>query len=272
MGDDLGSDDEYLRELVTETSSPTANDRSSHSAKTETGSGSKKRNRSNSEDSGSHDGINATKRPFTKVLFESSRNLERESAETQCAFLSTALMHNLSKVEGDAVVLPKLFPHYFRTSTKDSLASRLSDVLSTKKLKHWNQVGSPMVVIICISARRAVAVLKELAFLKVRAAKLFAKHMEVDQQRTLLRNAPFGLAVGTPHRILALCQPSDDNPKEQPALRMDASQLVVLDSHVNPKGFTVCSLPDTAPTCMELLRHHVLPLLANRKDLKLAFF
>jgi hypothetical protein len=129
-----------------------------------------------------------------------------------------------------------------------------------------------MVFIVCISARRAVAVLKELAFLKVRAAKLFAKHMQVDQQRAMLRSAPFGLAIGTPHRILALCQPSDDNQKETPALRLDKTQLVVLDSHVNPKGFTVSSLPDTAPACMELLRNHVLPSLSSRKDLKLAFF
>jgi hypothetical protein len=123
-----------------------------------------------------------------------------------------------------------------------------------------------MVLVVCVSARRAVAVLKELAGLKLRAAKLFAKHMDVSQQRTMLTQQAYGLAVGTPNRLLALCQ------GDEPALNLNHTSIIILDSESNPKGYTVCTLPDTAGDCMELLRLHVLPQFKKRKDIQIAMF
>ena len=106
--------------------------------------------------------------------------------------------------------------------------------------------------------------LKELAPFKVRAAKLFAKHMQVAQQEQWLRETPFPIAVGTPHRLQVLC--------EKGALRLNHTKLIVLDAHKDSKNFTVCTLPDTAPHCSEFLREQVLPALNERpKELKLAF-
>ena len=121
--------------------------------------------------------------------------------------------------------------------------------------------------------------MKELASLKVRAAKLFPKNGSVTEQQSQLAQQGIGLAVGTPHRLLQLASGekndvNDSNKKGgQNCLSLfDRTQLVVLDCELSHKQFTVCTLPDTAPHCMGLLRESILPQLKKRKDCKIAFF
>jgi len=259
-GDDLGSDDEFLNPSISDTFETSLVEKLTAA---EEDSDKNKRKRSHSNDDDSVDEI-PTKKSSARVLIEAGRNLQNESAEVQCAFLSTALAHEIQLRGHTMDKLPKLTTFHFVTSPESTLEARLRSAISLKKMKKWKVIKSPMVLIVCVSARRAVAVLKELASLNIRAAKLFAKHMNVNQQRDLLSQQAYGLAVGTPHRLLALC--NDDS------LNLKNTQLVVLDSETNPKGFTVCTLPDTAGDCMELLRQGVLPQLKRRKDLKLAMF
>ena len=120
-------------------------------------------------------------------------------------------------------------------------------------------------VVICVSARRAVQVLKELAPIKARAAKLFPKNGSISEQLKELADAPFGIAVGTPHRIHGLCRGEDST-----ALTLRHTQLVVFDSHLNDKQYSVLTLPDTAPSCVEFLVHSVAPELRQRKDIRMA--
>lgn len=127
-------------------------------------------------------------------------------------------------------------------------------------------------LIVCLSARRAVAVLKGLAPLGVRAAKLFPKNGPVAEQRQQLSSGGFGIAVGTPHRLRQLTAAADGGQHHRRALTLDRTQLVVLDCELSHKQFTVCTLPDTAPHCMGLIRDSVLPELKKRKDCKIAFF
>jgi U3-containing 90S pre-ribosomal complex subunit len=126
-------------------------------------------------------------------------------------------------------------------------------------------------VIVCLSARRAVAILKDLSMWKVRVAKLFPKNGSVEEQTKQLSTTAFGIAVGTPHRFLSLCQASRDPKKGYPSL-LDKVNLIVLDSEVSNKQYTVCTLPDTAPQCMELLTNFAIPQMMEREDLHLAFF
>ena len=124
--------------------------------------------------------------------------------------------------------------------------------------------------------------LKELASLKVRAAKLFPKNGSVTEQRQQLAQHGIGLAVGTPHRLLQLAMGVEDDEaavdgkkyaeKRICSALLDRTQLVVLDCEPSHKQFTVCTLPDTAPHCMALLREAILPQLKKRKDCKIAFF
>ena len=260
-GDDLGSDDEYLNPSLSGTDASSFLEKLD---KTEETSSNKRRR----DDSGGDESVDKmpSKKSSSHILIETGRDLANESAEVQCAFLQKALTHEV-QLRGNSVdKLTKLMPSHFSTSKESTLEARMRGAVSMKKLRKYKTLKSPMVLIVCLSARRAVAVLKELASLKLRAAKLFAKHMDVSQQRTMLTQHAYGLAVGTPHRLLALCQ------EDEPALNLNHTSLVILDSHVSPKGYTVCTLPDTAGDCMELLRQIILPQLKKRKDLQIAIF
>jgi U3-containing 90S pre-ribosomal complex subunit len=218
------------------------------------------------------------------LLLEASRSLQ--TTEQQAAFLSASLLHySLTTTNQDPEISLDAATH-FVASDKATLVERLKDVISSKKLKNKNKnkmqnsrnsnVASPTVVIICQSARRAVAILKECAALNMRVAKLFPKNGSVESQMAQLRNStvtttPFGLAVGTPHRLQQLCQ-------AEHGLSFSKTQLVVLDCHASPKGFTVCTLPDTAPHTMSLLRDYVVPELllfkkerGHKDNIRLAF-
>jgi hypothetical protein len=124
---------------------------------------------------------------------------------------------------------------------------------------------------VCLSARRAVAILKELAPLKVRSAKLFPKNGSVSDQQQQLGAAAFGVAVGTPHRLCQLAAAATvggggggtvsthaPDSKNGP-LSLEHSKLLIFDCHVSQKQFTVCTLPDTAPHCAMLVREYVAP-------------
>jgi len=150
------------------------------------------------------------------------------------------------------------------SSEDDSgIAKRIQSIVSKKKLKKWKEKDSPCVVILALSARRAVQVLKELAPLNVRAAKLFAKHITIEEQVKQLQESPFPVAVGTPHRILALAKLG--------ALSFEKTLCVALDTSVNDKKFSVYTLPDTVPHTQDLLREFVHPEFLKRRDLRLAF-
>jgi hypothetical protein len=127
------------------------------------------------------------------------------------------------------------------------------------------------VQIVSISARRAVAILKEISILKVRAAKLFPKNGSIDEQAQQLSSLAFGIAVGTPHRLLSLCR-SDRNVKHTSLNLLDRANLLVFDSNVTNKQYSVCTLPDTAPYCIELLNDFAIPQMRQRGDLHVAFF
>jgi hypothetical protein len=273
-GDDLGSDDEFLTETISDSvqaaASPIPRD---NVVVTE----SKKRKLSDAEGATAAAGDDVEvevddekeaagkRKKGAKVLLAAGRDLEEQTADQQAAFLSTALSHQ-SLMDSNTEILPedKILPHHFRTSSKDTLYERLKDGVAIKRMKKWKNAKSPCVVVVCISAKRAVAVLKELSVTKVRAAKLFAKHMNITEQAEQLSSSPFGLAVGTPNRLRALCEGGD--------LSFAHTQLVVFDCQVSNKAFTVCTLPDTAPDCMSLLRDSVVPQLKKRKDIRLAFF
>jgi protein CMS1 len=261
-GDDLGSDDEFLIEQISDAAhvqAPTARD---NVAVTE----SKKRKLSDTaDDDDKVEDPDKKKKSFTKVLLAAGRNLEEQTAEQQAAFLSTALRHQILMTSNeDLAAESKLLQHHFRTSSKETLLERLKDGVAIKRMKTWKNIKSPCVVVICISAKRAVEVLKELSGTKVRAAKLFAKHMKLAEQSEQLQTIPFGLAVGTPNRLRALCDGGD--------LSFAHTQLVILDCQVSNKAFTVCTLPDTAPDTMSLLSEFAVPQLKKRKDIRLAFF
>jgi len=243
-----------------------------------------------------------------KLLLEAARGIAKENTDVQAAFLWTCYTHALrmkgkevnedDKFQADHFYAPGNVPKKNK-SQKQSQSSKKKNrgegglsmatylkggaLTSMKRLKKWKHTGSPMVLIVCISARRAVQVLKQLSPLNIRAAKLFAKHMDLDEQITMLRANSFGIAVGTPNRLLKLLESgsigsgrggsdSDDSGDSGPpgALNLDGTELLVIDNNEDSKAFTVCTMNDTAPDLMQFLHKAVVPQMRKRKTIKIA--
>ena len=249
-----------------------------------------------------------------KLLLEAARGIAKEKTDVQAAFLWTCYTHALrmkgkevnedDKFEADQFYAPGTISKKNKSQKQSqsskknkggegdgpmSMATYLKGgaLTSMKRLKKWKHTGSPMVLIVSISARRAVQVLKQLSPLNVRAAKLFAKHMDLDEQITMLRTNSFGIAVGTPNRLLKLAESGgnggdgsgsdsddsdDDSGSTGGALSLDGTELLVIDNHEDSKAFTVCTMNDTAPDLMQFLHKAVVPQMRKRKTLKIAMF
>ncbi|KAG7357083.1 U3-containing 90S pre-ribosomal complex subunit [Nitzschia inconspicua] len=142
-----------------------------------------------------------------------------------------------------------------KNTHSNNFMDRLLCWISKKQLKKIIARKSPKMIIVCLSARRCVAVLKDLVPLRLRVAKLFPKQGTIDDQARQLETTDFGLAVGTPHRIKELL--------EKESLSLNGTALFGLDVYENDKRFSVYTLADTAVPTQELLRDHVYPQCCN---------
>jgi len=254
-GDDLASDDEFLDQSWNGDEPATVAEESRYADDAPT----KKRTVSDLPDSDSDENIGKgrssnkknkqdTKGSPAKILLEAGRGISEQKPDVQAAFLSTCFKHWL------------LLEHKFESSDFLSLSRdrALEDgtfiskfkrtVSSMKRLKKWKVNQSPMVLIVCVSARRAVSILKDVSSLNVRAVKLFAKHMCIEDQTLMLKKNAYGIAVGTPNRLLKLFETrgSDDCIDGTNALSLALTEVVIVDSWEDNKRFTVCTMNDTA--------------------------
>jgi hypothetical protein len=258
-GDDIGDDDYLLAPVEADGDSDDDQELQKKSADVVDGKDSKrKRDQDESVDVASKSANKVESKKKRKGgLLDLGRNLEDATTEKQVNFLTKWTETNFYPNQ-----LASCVPSTDHDQT--SFFERLKSVVSKKKLKKWNE-KSPMVLIVCLSARRAVSILKELAPSKIRVAKLFAKHMTIEDQESMLHGSTFGIGVGTPHRLLTLARGNSAT------LSLQKTQLIILDTHVNPKNFSVYTLPDTAPDTQLFLTEIVQPEMKTRKDLRIAF-
>ncbi|KAI7868292.1 U3-containing 90S pre-ribosomal complex subunit-domain containing protein [Spinellus fusiger] len=107
-------------------------------------------------------------------------------------------------------------------------------VAGHKKLsKKPRELASPVVLVLTHSAVRAVDLVRSLKEFNETAkiAKLFAKHLKVEEQVTFLKTHPIHIGVGTPNRLNTLL--------EQGHLKLDRLELVAVDTERNAKRFNV---------------------------------
>lgn len=261
-GDDLGSEDEFLVEDVG--SDPS--DSSSEESDTEEDAQQEGATTNPKSD------LKLSKRapsPNSLENVESSSKKRKRGGDDQLRDLGSDIRDSPAELQAKLIAKfagVAFLPSHIAISTEENapgMMKRIQGIISKKKLKQWKNKESPCVLVVCISARRAVQVLKELAPFNVRVAKLFAKHITIEEQVKQLNDSSFGLAVGTPHRILTLAQ--------QGALSMSQTQCVVLDTYQNDKRFSVYTLPDTVPHSQALLKDYVFPYCQKQKGPRLAF-
>ena len=272
-GDDLGSDDEYFVAPIRGDVSDDDDD--SVVAKRRGGAGTKKRKQAEGESIDGNDGLEGpTSSEKTKKQKKKQRHgdgsqqklrsfghrIVEESVSKQAELLSefTGVSFASQNIASERPDQQQKQPQKSHDSDSDgddndfSASERLISLISKKQLKKPCQgpkASSPRVLILSISARRAVAILKELAPLKIQIAKLFPKQGSCQEQARQLSETNFCVAVGTPQRINELLQ--------RDALRLSQTQLVLLDTFQNDKRFSVYTLPDTSKFCVDILKDHV---------------
>ncbi|KAK3190665.1 hypothetical protein K4F52_003356 [Lecanicillium sp. MT-2017a] len=101
--------------------------------------------------------------------------------------------------------------------------------------------GAPHTIIVAGAGLRAADIVRSVrkfASKDIVVAKLFAKHMKVDEQVKLLNSARVSIAVGTPARLSELV--------ENGALVLDGLHRIVVDaSHIDQKKRGVLDMKDT---------------------------
>ncbi|RUS20075.1 U3-containing 90S pre-ribosomal complex subunit-domain containing protein [Jimgerdemannia flammicorona] len=128
------------------------------------------------------------------------------------------------------------------TSYKKKLVVKPSDDI---------QRGAPVVLILTSSAIRAVDVIRAMTEFQKQAkvAKLFAKHLKLEEQIAFLNNTIVNVAVGTPARVMKLIE-------ESGALKLDRLELVVVDCDKDKKEFTIFDLLEVREYLFKFLGTH----------------
>ncbi|KAJ1924470.1 cms1 ribosomal small subunit, partial [Tieghemiomyces parasiticus] len=185
--------------------------------------------------------------------------------EAQASFMNHKLRHAFKGISQLELEGASFKSSYFIDSS-DFVNPRTPSVLPDWFGKYGNVTfggsrvkvakGTPKVLIITCHANRATELIRESRKLapKVQVAKLFARHMKIEEQRKLLKKFHTDVAVGTPNRILKLM--------EDPAsLTLGRTELIILDCFRDGKDRMVVDMPDCSQDLFILFRQFFLPQL-----------
>ncbi|OVA01648.1 hypothetical protein BVC80_9073g86 [Macleaya cordata] len=177
---------------------------------------------------------------FFLDCFQSAINIKFSSLELE-SFKDTCIVESPKGLEQDADSLFKHMKAAFGTSWRE--------VLTEGQLEGIIDPGSPAVLVISTSALRSLELLRGLRPLtkECRAAKLFAKHMKIVEQVTLLKSR-VNIASGTPSRIKKLI--------DMDVLGISRLAVIVLDMHTDAKGYSLFSLPQVSDEFWDLYKSH----------------
>jgi len=163
------------------------------------------------------------------LLIETGRDIHKFDTEVQATFLWTCVTHFLNKPPSSTE--RNIHSNSFISSSSNGNDNNNNNhnmsyflkqhYTSCKKLKNWKYNQSFKVIIVCISARRAVSILKNIGPLKISIAKLFPKHMSLPMQKDALEKNNYGVAIGTPNRLLKLWQ--------EGAFHLKKTDFIVMD-------------------------------------------
>lgn len=126
-----------------------------------------------------------------------------------------------------------------------------------KEMTRINSQGSPLWLILCSSADRCVAIIKELRVFRnsARFGKLFSRHMKVNEQVSMLQSSVVHIAIGTPARVLKL--------SELGCLKLDKLKVVFYDAKVDMKMRNIFSMKDIQKDLWGFYDNHLKDLLAK---------
>ncbi|XP_052811176.1 uncharacterized protein C3orf26 homolog [Mya arenaria] len=189
------------------------------------------------------------------------------SPEDVIAFLTKQFEGKLSAVERDEISLdPEANFCKANTSPEFGVAYLRQVLPKWKKLKAGVEGhGSPVLLVICPSALRAVDLnrkLQEFKGEKCKCVKLFAKHMKLEEQQKFLKKSTCHMGIGTPSRILALIKSGH--------LGLDQLCAVVIDwNWRDVKHHRLVDAPELRTELANLLKTYIIPHIKSHSKCKI---
>ncbi|WOL12819.1 protein CMSS1 [Canna indica] len=193
---------------------------------------------------------------FFLDLFQTANKVKLSPLELD-AFKDTCMVELADGVEQN---VDNLCDHM-----KSAFGSSWREALSEGQLAEGEiDVGTPALLIISTSALRSLELLRGLKSLtrECRPAKLFAKHMKVEDQVTSLKTR-VNIASGTPSRIKKLI--------DVDALSLSRVGMVLLDMHRDVKGYSLFTLPQVSTEFWDLYKTHLQPRL-SQGDMRICLY
>ena len=261
-GDDLGSDDEYLAVPARGVNDYFDDSSVGDVVEQNQQQKSQKQKRKGDESNQSSSNDNTVSKPKKSKKRGGPMQVLGEKIRSESTDSKAEILSEFAGAEFSASHIAKLRDD--GNIDSGNFMDRLLCLISKKQLKTKLQQKSPRAIIFCQSARRCVAILKDLGPMKVRVAKLFPKQGTIGEQGRQMELQEFGLVVGTPHRIKELVDRGN--------LSLKNTQLLALDTFLNPKHQSVYTLHDTAPFLKDILKEHAQPICnKGKKELKIGF-
>ncbi|KAL5196265.1 Protein CMS1 [Glycine soja] len=209
----------------------------------------------------------------TKQLrfFESAMGIELSSLELESLKDNKCILEVSEAADSDVTVLGKTIRAAFGASWKEALCEG-------KPVEGKVIAGSPAVLIITSSALRCIDLLRGFRSMteQCHAAKLFSKHMKLEEQISLLKNR-VNIASGTPSRLVGwsshillltnhilfvkYCRISKFHFRikkliDAEALDLSRLQVLVLDLHPDVKGYSLLTLPQVRDEFWDLFKNY----------------
>ncbi|MED6111204.1 hypothetical protein PIB30_050307 [Stylosanthes scabra] len=175
--------------------------------------------------------------------FQSAKGVKLSSLELDSLKDSSILsLPHSSDSDSDVKMLGNNMKAAFGGSWKQVLCE--PDLVPGKVLP-----GSPAILIVASSALRSLHLLRGFrSFTKeCHAAKLFSKHMKLEEQISVLKNR-VNIASGTPSRIKKLI--------DTEALSLSRLKVLLLDIHPDVKGYSLFTLPQVRDEFWALFKNY----------------
>ncbi|KAJ2347888.1 cms1 ribosomal small subunit [Coemansia sp. RSA 2618] len=227
----------------------------------------KKRKQASADTSASTEPKAKAKAKRHKNNTEPKRFSVPSSLPDQCTVWNTFMRKaypNLTQLEIEDIALQP--PHMYSAADSNekepspTSPTFIEDLVKTalSKGKGKNKVAhaAPQVLIVCSSALRVIELVKRLRPVSKRpVAKLFSRHIKIDEQKKMLKESAIDIAVGTPNRVVRLLKDQD--------LRVNRLKLVAIDCWQDDKMRVVVDMDDTRSDLFAIWRDVLLPASKN---------
>ncbi|XP_076206057.1 protein CMSS1 isoform X6 [Aptenodytes patagonicus] len=149
-----------------------------------------------------------------------------------------------------------------------SFSSYLKEICPkwAKLRKNHKEKKSVVMLVICSSALRSLELIKSMTAFKgdCRVLKLFAKHIKIKEQMSMLEKGVFHIGVGTPGRVKALV--------EQDGLCLNSTKYMILDwNWRDQKLRRMMDIPEIKKETIDLLEMCIIKL-CREGSVKLGLF